>query len=575
MRKIKTIYCFVFAALLMTLMGIGQPSYAGGPLFVSSNGQPVRWPRREVIGGPLNTRTVDAQGRVIYRVDSGPLGPISNNEAVRLVDRIFRLYNDIPTSTIEFVNGGPILNPRDGKAVDITGGNAGLVLSGNNPSFQNPIVFDSDGSITGRGGVLGFFGFLNFTEDGNGEPLDLLEGIVVLNGSAVNLIGKVPFIGVFTHEFGHFAGPLDHSQIYGWIASGSSDANAPDGFSLEQRYDIFAPFVETVYPFVFRAPGSSLLSANGFGNSGSFVASLSFDDVVAMSTLYPAPGYLPTEAGSQFGGINGRVIIKTSEGDLPITGLNVIARRISRGKYPPSPAIEVFPNNKPDLDSDGAPLSPQDRPELDPLITATSLVSGVLGGSGNFRFVGLPPGDYMLSVERINPNALGGSSIGPRSPQLDLVVPENYNGADESSDPKVDNPKAFTPVTVTAGAMTSDINIILNGFGGTVTRGNEKEPNDKVKKAQRLSTELIVAGMANATDASKVKLDFTAVGVNFIDGIEDLYRIDLASPAALVIILEAPKTDFDLYLFSSVLKNGKIPLTSDLIVNSSAGSSGS
>ncbi|HXF40737.1 MAG TPA: hypothetical protein VN687_13550, partial [Blastocatellia bacterium] len=37
---------------------------AGGPLAIASNGQPVRWPHREVRGGPLNSATVDADGRI-------------------------------------------------------------------------------------------------------------------------------------------------------------------------------------------------------------------------------------------------------------------------------------------------------------------------------------------------------------------------------------------------------------------------------------------------------------------------------------------------------------------------------
>ena len=67
-------------------------------------------------GGPLNTQTVDNQGRVLYRVDSGPLGPLSNEEATALADRIFRQYTDIPTASIEYVNAGRILNPSTGES---------------------------------------------------------------------------------------------------------------------------------------------------------------------------------------------------------------------------------------------------------------------------------------------------------------------------------------------------------------------------------------------------------------------------------------------------------------------------
>src|SRR6185503_4040719 len=159
---------------------------AGGPLFVS-NGQPTRWPRTVVQGGPLNLKTVDESGRVLYRVDSGPLGTLSNTRAVGLVDRIFRLYSEIPTANIDFVNAGPILDPGTGMPTDIDGTNYGRLR--NSRSFQNAIIFDSDGSITGGGGVLGFFSFIQLDQTNN----TLREGLVALNGAAIGTFGEIPF----------------------------------------------------------------------------------------------------------------------------------------------------------------------------------------------------------------------------------------------------------------------------------------------------------------------------------------------------------------------------------------------
>lgn len=565
MKYQKYFTSLIFAILLVLAAAAIVPTYAGGPLFVDTTGQPVRWATHMASGGPLSTQTVDAQKRVIYRVDSGGLGPLSNAEAVSLVDRIFKAYTDIPTATIEFVNGGPILDTKTGKAVDITGNNVGMVL-GRTPSFQNPIVFDNDGSITGTGGVLGFFTFLNFGQSQNGG-LELLEGAVALNGPALGRIGKVPFIGVFTHEFGHFAGPLDHSQIYGWIASGSSAANPPAGFTSAQLFDVYSPFVETLYPFFFGGPSSSKMAQAGFNNSGPFTASLSFDDIVAMSALYPEPGYLPSESGSQVGGISGRVVIRTTSGDVPITGLNVVVRRISRGQYPPAPTLEVYKNNNIPLDKDGAPLPPEDRDELDPMITSASQVSGVLGGSGVYNFLGLPPGDYMVSVERINPNALGGSSIGPRDPQLVFTSPENYNGTGESNDPNTDNPRDFTPVRVVAGAVTPNIDFILNGLGGSTTTANEAEPNESKKQAQPINIQSVIMGEARANDASVVNVDF---GGGQLVPIQDLYRIDVTTASSLFISMEGanPSADLDIFLFSKAIKK-KVSANSAFIIGAS------
>jgi hypothetical protein len=82
-------------------------------------------------------------------------------------------------------------------------------------------------------------------------------------------------------------------------------------------------------------------------------------------------------------------------------------------------------------------------------------------GPGTYRIQGLPPGDYLVEIQQINPNADGGSGIGPLNNQFPVTVPEFYNAAGESA---TDNPSDFVPVTVTAGGVTENIDIILNGF---------------------------------------------------------------------------------------------------------------
>jgi hypothetical protein len=250
-------------ALVFAAFAIVAPrARAGGPLFVA-NGQPTRWPRSLVQGGPLNLKTVDESGRVLYRVDSGPLGPLSNTRAVGLVDRIFRLYSEIPTANIDFVNAGPILDPATGNPVDVDSTNYGRIK---NKSFQNAIIFDNDGSITGGGGVLGFFSFVQLDQNTN----TLREGLVALNGAAINTFGEVPFLGVFTHEFGHFAGPLDHAQINGLIASDRTGDSLPAGFTQAQAFDLYAPFTETLYPFLFNPPAGSVFLNSGIFRSSGF-----------------------------------------------------------------------------------------------------------------------------------------------------------------------------------------------------------------------------------------------------------------------------------------------------------------
>src|SRR5262245_13162809 len=328
-------------------------AYAGGPLIVT-NGRPVRWSRSEVRGGVLNSQTVDESGRALYRVDSVPLGPRTNKQATALVDRLFSAYSDSPTSSIEFVNAGRILDPTTGSPVDVNGTNVGKFLGRTSPTFQNPIIFDSDGSITGPGGILGLFAFLQTDDPAN--PSEIREGFVVLYGQPLTsgALSTSSFLGVFTHEFGHFAGPLDHSQVNGNIATSGPGSILPPGFSSARAFDLYAPFTETLFPFIFKAPDGSQLGSQ-FPDSGFFAASLDMDTQNALSNLYPTSDYL-----SSRGSIEGRVVLKIGATEIAVPGINVVARRVNSAAYPPLLGTTAFPA-PPLIDGDGIPQIPPDQ----------------------------------------------------------------------------------------------------------------------------------------------------------------------------------------------------------------------
>jgi hypothetical protein len=551
MRKLRlhtrTIFSLALGISFLTLLTSG--TFAGGPLYIGPNGQPVLWPRTVVQGGVLNSQTVDEQGRVLYHVDLGSLGSLPNDKAVALIDRIFNLYSAIPTSTLKFANAGPIKDPSTGMPVDVTSANYARIRSSANPTYQNPIIFDSDGSITGSGGVLGFFGPIQFDSRNN----VIREGLVVLNGAALDRIGTVPFLGVFTHEIAHLVGPLDHTQINGAIASGNSSSVQPAGYTRGQTFDLFTPFVETLYPFIFSTSvGSSLnskLAENGLGSSGFFVASLDFDTQAALSSLYPTP-----EFSSTLGTIEGRVIIKTPGGDVPLTGVNVVARRISKGTYPPdlsSTAFPDFPTAAIQLDSDGVPIIPPAQDSTDSLATAASAVTGMQFGAGKYKIAGLPEGQYLVEIQQINPNATGGSGIGPLDEQITLPILEQYyNGANNAST----SPSIFVPVTVSAGSTTSNIDIVLNGLNtAAFTTIDEVEPNEKSRKGQAVQAPVEINGSARGSDTSQFKL--TLPDGN-IDPVEDFYRFTVPAEKLYYIILEpvnGTNGDLDMYLFNADL----------------------
>ena len=537
---------FVALASLAAAYVVAPVAHAGGPLIVI-DGQAVRWARSEVRGGLLNSQTVDEQGRVQYRVDSGRLGSLSNDRAIRLVDRIFGLYTGVPTASIEFVNAGPIRDPDTGEVVNVDGSNAGKFLSSRNPTFQNPIIFDNDGSITGSGGVLGFFRILQLDADSK----SLREAAVVLNSSIINEVGgEVPFLGVFTHEFGHFAGPLDHAQINGRIAGGS--VSSP-GLTQTQAYDLYAPFTETLYPFIFDGPSGSTLSNLGFANSGPFIATLDMDTENALSNLYPTDGYRDSR-----GGIEGQVLIRTFDGDIAVAGVNVVARRLDQGPHPPPPGTKAFPGDQVPLDSDNVPLSPPAQPATDSLTTVSSAVTGLEFGRGGYRIQGLPPGQYLIEIQEIDPKAVQGSGIGPLDRPLVIPIPEFYNGLAESGDP-TDLATEFTPVSVAAGQVTSGIVIILNGISSAGELVTEQEPNDVKNRGQRLSLPVVVQGNADATDSSKLKMSLPD---GTTDKIEDLYRITVDTEQVVFILLQPTSGtgDLDLYLFNTDVSKKKSSL---------------
>jgi hypothetical protein len=544
---------------------IAPGARAGGPLLVS-NGQPTRWARSSIINpANSNLKTVDDQGRVLYRVDTGTLGTLTNEKASRFVDRIFKLYTDIPTATIEFANAGRILDPATGSPIDVNKTNFGRFASSRTPTFQNPIIFDSDGGITGDPRTLGFFGFLQLDQNSN----TVREGVVVLNGASISGIGgEIPFLGVFTHEFGHFAGPLDHSQVNGNIAASGRGAILPFGFNRTQTFDLFMPFTETLFPFVFdgsteKTPGS-ILGSQGFFSSGFFVASLDLDTQNALSNLYPTDDYRASR-----GSIEGRVMIKAGSSEIPISGINIIARRISRGAYPPALGTQAF-SSQIALDSDGVPNSPPDQDATDPLATAVSAVTGLEFGAGRYRIAGLPPGQYLLELQQINPAAVSGSAIGPlRSGQVSLpITVEYYNGPGNSSNTVT----SFTPVGVTAGNISSGIDFTINGLNTTLAAVTEKDSHFKLKKAQVIDFPVEISASAAGSDSSQFKMTFPDGST---DKIEDFYKFTVTSERIFFIVLEpvaGAAGDLDMYLFDadSVAKK-KSSLDDLALLNFSAG----
>ncbi|MFA6542356.1 MAG: T9SS type A sorting domain-containing protein [Bacteroidota bacterium] len=375
------------AALRSLLLGsFFSTAFAGGPL-ATFNGHPVRY-KSNIIS---------------YSLDRGPFGIFTNQQARDLANESFAVWGDVATSSVAFQH-----TDADTLPVDVNGTNflEYTTLTTVKIDSINPIVFDSDGSITdalfGNGASASVIGFA-WSDDVDGDGF-FDEGEAFMNGALAdgtpNGFTLAEWKSTFVHEFGHLLG-LDHTQINGEFVGDASKT-------------IYIP---TMYP-------TSTVDDVPLGD-------LNPDDIAAISQLYPEPAFAATT-----GSISGSV---TRRSGSVVQGANVIA--VSTGAdslmNQISTITDYFDENTGGYTISGLlPGSYYVRIEpIDPDFTEGSSVGPFAGSSGDISF--------------INP-----------------VAPEFYNGANESGDPLVDNPDERTAVAVSASDTARQIDIVANSKRG-------------------------------------------------------------------------------------------------------------
>lgn len=355
------------AGLLAGALAAGAAT-AGGPLAIRTNGEPYVW---------------STAAQIEYSTDSGPLSASVNEASARArVITMFNVWENVGSASISYDRAGFISNVpgfSDGDVSTLAEFNA--VMGACNAGDQSPIIYDAAGAIfialgVDETSVIGRAGPCALDPD---QGL-ILSGNALMNGlfqdgqgNPVPDLTVAEFDAVFIHEFGHFSG-LDHSQINVECASGPCAGDDLAG-------------LPTMFSFLVDA-------AQG---------SLSIDDVAWISKLYPAGGAGGFNA--THGTITGRVFFSDAESHAQL--VNVVARRVPSGGGPDESRtlagsgvsgnrFRIF-NGNPINEASDQPLGP-----------FRNQVATDIG----FYEIPLPPGNYTIEVETIDPQFVGGSSVG-------------------------------------------------------------------------------------------------------------------------------------------------------------------
>ena len=434
----------------------------------------------------------DTSSTVEWNPDSGSFGLLDNLQITSLIRDGFDVWEAVPTATISFHRGGPIVD-AGGSAVDVTAANYIEILDLDNG--QNPVVYDNEQEIWALLGVstsvLGFAGDLRT----NGSTIT--KGFIALQGDWVDGITIRPpncgnmrcdpelpverYLNIVVHEIGHFVG-LGHSSVNHEV--GSVDGCPNPGI------DVY----ETMSPLAHYA-----------------METLHNDDIVGLSSLYPTPGYT-----AAFASISGRLVDR--DGSTSFDGANVVLRPdttdctlLYEGAQATQTGVNPFEN----------------------------------GGAGTYRFTGLDPATgYTLFVTEIDDG--GGYTIGGASPPTIGSTPEYFSGIDEEHFDPPDFPDRRTVVlTGAAGSEAAGRDLKLNnpgGPGGLATSGADALVLTKTGSA----TVSLSWGVAcNETQVPGQDYAVYAGTLAQVDGVQDHQPI--ACGTGGMQLLEMPVSGVDAY----------------------------
>ena len=409
----------------------GGPLLIGGPAY-GIDGHPFIW---DPAAMPIQ-----------YRTDVGPLASkldgtvvVAGAAGIARVQATLQLWQDVPTASISFNNAGTIQSTgafSDGNVSTVEEYDA--VCWACIDGTQSPIVFDADGrlfeDLFGDATVIGMGGPCHL----NPTTGYIVSGMVIMNGRWQDGVDSPSYYPVnyemtaaefdmgFAHEFGHFAG-LDHSQINVNVLFQEPGAClAADLAGLPLMFPFYYCQARTTAGLPMLAP----------------------DDAAWISRLYPESVNAPPNQilyASRYGSIRGAILF--SDGTTHVQGVNVVARDPAN---PRRIAVSVvagylftgYPGQEVTGDSPGYALGSRN-----PLLYGAYEIP-------------VPGGTYTVEVESVFEAFDGGSSVGPLSPPIPNPGANEFWDVNESA---TDSTAVKSNVSVSAGGVVSEINIILNG----------------------------------------------------------------------------------------------------------------